>query len=90
VLSHQPTPCRMARKPLDFRPMKKQHPMVKRLLTDIEKYRSRSRESRTTFGVNALNDAHLLDRLEGGRLPKITTIDRIYQYIESKTKAVRR
>lgn len=70
--------------------MKKLHPNVIQLLADIEAYRAMSGEDRTAFGLGALNDGNFISRVEYGRQPSFSTIDRVYRYIEARTKACRR
>ena len=70
--------------------MKKLHPNVIQLLADIEAYRKISGEDRTAFGLGALNDGNFISRVEHGRQPSFSTIDRVYRYIEARTKAVKR
>jgi hypothetical protein len=69
--------------------MAKLHPMAARLLSDIEAYRARFGTNRTRFGIDAAGDGHFITRLEEGRIPLITTVDRVYSYMNSNTKAVR-
>ena len=59
------------------------------LLADIEAYRSRFGVTRTEFGLGAAGDGYFIQRVEGGRLPSVRTIDRVYRYMNGKTKAVR-
>ena len=70
--------------------MKKLHPNVVTLLADIEAYRKITGEDRTAFGLGALNDGNFISRVEHGRQPSFSTIDRVYRYIEVRTKAVHR
>jgi hypothetical protein len=60
--------------------MKKLHPTAAKLLVDID---------RTTFGKEAAGDGHFITRVEGGKLPRLDTIDRVYRYMDRTTKAVR-
>lgn len=69
--------------------MKKQlHPEIQTLLAEIERYCARSNTEPTNFGIEAINDGHLVRRMYKGRVPKLDTIDRIYDFIDRKTKAV--
>jgi hypothetical protein len=70
--------------------MKKLHPTAAKLLVDIAAYRDRVGIDRTTFGKEAAGDGHFITRVEGGKLPRLDTIDRVYRYMDSKTKAVRK
>jgi len=70
--------------------MAKLHPTVKELLTEIEEYCSRSRITPTAFGKAAMNDGNFVYRLRDGRIPGITTIERVRKYIASRSKAVTR
>jgi predicted transcriptional regulator len=69
--------------------MPKLHPTAARLLADIEAYRARVGIDRTAFGKRAAHDGHFIARVEQGRLPRITTIEQIYKYMERTTSAVR-
>lgn len=68
--------------------MKKLHPTVMSLLTEIEQYCARSGTDPTNFGLEALNDGHFIRRLYLGRMPTLPTIDRVHEFIHRKTKAV--
>ena len=68
--------------------MAKLHPIAAKLLADIEAYRARVGIDRTAFGIKAAGDGHFIQRVEGGKIPRIPTIDRVYKYMERTTKAV--
>jgi len=68
--------------------MPKLHPIAAQLLADIEAYRARSGLTRTAFGRKAAGDGHFISRVENGKLPRMTTVDRIYRYIARRTRAV--
>jgi predicted transcriptional regulator len=68
--------------------MAKQHPIAAKLLADIEAYRARVGIDRTAFGKQAAGDGHFIKRVEAGKLPRLDTIDRVYRYMDRKTKAV--
>jgi predicted transcriptional regulator len=74
---------------MEARKMKKLHPIAAKLLADIEVFRARVGIDRTAFGVKAAGDGHFITRVEEGKIPRITTIDRVYAYMDGKTKAVR-
>ena len=69
--------------------MKKQHPVVTELLTEIETYLSRSGMHRTGFGLKAVNDGHFIRRLETGRTPGIKTIDKVRGFMNGRSKAAK-
>jgi predicted transcriptional regulator len=69
--------------------MVKLHPIAAKLLADIEAYRARVGIDRTAFGKEAAGDGHFIPRVEEGKIPRIPTIDRVYAYMDGKTKAVR-
>lgn len=69
--------------------MKNLHPAAAKLLADIEAYRARVGIDRTSFGKQAAGDGHFIKRVEAGKLPRLDTIDRVYRYMDIKTKAVR-
>ena len=64
------------------------HPAVKKLLTEVEAYRARSGMTRTEFGLRAVHNGNVINRLEQGVVPTIRTIDRIRTYIAKHSKAV--
>ena len=68
--------------------MKKLHPIAAQLLADIEAYRARVGIDRTAFGIAAAGDGHFIPRVEGGKIPRIPTIDKVRAYMDRKTKAV--
>jgi hypothetical protein len=68
--------------------MAKIHPTVKNLLIEIEAYCARSQITPTGFGKRAMNDPNFVHRLRDGRIPGITTIERINTYIARNPKAV--
>jgi len=68
---------------------KKLHPAAKELLAEIEAYRARSGVDKTNFGKRAVNDGNFVFRVENGRLPGITTMERVRAFINRQTKAVR-
>ena len=59
----------------------KLHPTVKSLLAEIDAFRRASVVSKTTFGIRACKDGHLISRLERGHVPTLLTIDRIRKYM---------
>jgi hypothetical protein len=69
--------------------MKKLHPTVESLLSEIDAFIARTGTDQTNFGLDVINDGHFVKRLRHGRVPKLQTIDRVRGYIASKTKAVR-
>lgn len=68
--------------------MVKLHPVAAKLLSDIEAYRARFGIDRTAFGREAAGDGHFIPRVEGGKIPRLPTIDRVYRYMDRKTNAV--
>ena len=70
--------------------MKKLHPVAETLLYEIEQYLILTRMDRTRFGLEAMNDGHFIPRIEQGRVPSLPTIDKVRDYMASKTKAVRK
>jgi len=59
------------------------HPDVRKLLDEINAYRVKHGLDRTKFGILAANDGHLLPRLQSGRQPRLTTIDKVRAFIKS-------
>jgi hypothetical protein len=68
---------------------RKTHPVIKKLLTDIEAYLALSGDTPTAFGRKAMGDGNFITRLRLGRLSRVDTIGRAYDYIEKNTKAAR-
>jgi len=64
--------------------MKKLHPMAQQLLDEVTAYCKLNAVDRTAFGLAAVNDGHFIRRLEGGRIPKIPTMDRVRAYMAKK------
>ena len=64
----------------------KLHPDVRRLLDEISDYRARNNLDRTKFGILAANDGHLIPRLQSGRLPRLTTIDKVRAYMSGRKR----
>jgi hypothetical protein len=67
--------------------VKKLHPAAAALLAEIEAYRALSGVDKTNFGKQAVHDGNFVFRLEGGRLPAITTMERVRAFINAKSKA---
>jgi hypothetical protein len=66
--------------------MKRLHPVTQKLLDDINAYCTKYDVDRTTFGREAAGDGHFIPRVEEGKIPRITTIDRVYAYINRKRR----
>ena len=64
----------------------KLHPDVKRLLDEINAFRSRTGMERTRFGIEAVNDGHLLPRLQSGREPRRATVERVRAFMKRKAR----
>jgi len=62
------------------------HPDVRKLIDEINDYRARHGIDQTRFGLLAANDGHLLPRLQSGRLPRLTTIDRVRAFMRNGRK----
>ncbi len=69
--------------------MKQLHPAVRALLDDIEAYRTRAGLDRTAAGIQLVRDGNFIPRLEQGRIPTLTTIERVRAMIDAGTKAVK-
>ena len=61
------------------------HPEIDALLNQIAAYRRKTGIGRTQFGLIVANDGHFIRRLEGGRLPRLPTIDRVRALIRRKS-----
>ena len=68
---------------------RRMHLETRRLLAEIHSFRSKTGMDRTRFGIEAVNDGHLLARLEEGRQPRLDTIDRVRAFMKRKTHARR-
>jgi len=62
------------------------HPDVRKLIDEINDYRARNNLDRTKFGILAANDGHLIPRLQSGRRPRLTTIDKVRAYMGNGKK----
>jgi hypothetical protein len=60
------------------------HPDVRKLLDQINAYRAKHGLDRTKFGILAANDGHLLPRLETGREPRRSTVEKVRAFMRSK------
>jgi len=60
------------------------HPDVRKLLNEINAYRVKHGLDRTKFGILAANDGHLLPRLETGREPRRSTVEKVRAFMRSK------
>ena len=68
--------------------MKRLHPSIKALLSEIETFCGLRGLSPTTFGKLALNDGHFLhDVKKRGRNPSAFTVDRIREFLNEGGKA---
>lgn len=61
--------------------MKKLHPSIQSLVTEIETFRERNQLNATAFGIQAVNDGKFLADLRQGRIPSLTTIDRVRAFM---------
>jgi hypothetical protein len=62
------------------------HPDTTKLLAEIRAYCARTGLPDTRFGVEALNDGHLLRRLRAGRELRRDTIARIHKFMKNGKK----
>lgn len=63
------------------------HPSIESLLAEIEAFRVGSGMTASAFGRAAVNDPNLIGDLHKGRLPSLTLIDRIRDFMQSKSDA---
>ena len=63
---------------------RKLHSDVRKLLDEINAYRTKHGLDRTKFGILAANDGHLLPRLETGREPRRSTVEKVRAFMRSK------
>jgi len=63
---------------------RKLHPDVRKLLDEINAYRTKHGLDRTKFGILAANDGHLLPRLENGREPRRSTVEKVRAFMRSR------
>jgi len=62
----------------------KLHPDTAKLLAEIRAYCIRTGLHDTRFGIEALNDGHLLRRLRAGRELRRETVGRVRAYMKRK------
>ena len=62
--------------------MKRPHPDIRDLLAEIRVFLTRTGLTPTRFGVEAVNDGHLLGRLCAGREPRRATIERVRAFMK--------
>lgn len=62
----------------------KLHPDTAKLLAEIRAYCIRTGLHDTRFGIEALNDGHLLTRLRAGRELRRETVGRVRAYMKRK------
>jgi len=62
----------------------KRHPEIDALLNQIAAYRLKTGIGRTQFGLIVANDGKFIRRLEGGRTPRLPTLDRVRAFIKHK------
>jgi hypothetical protein len=60
----------------------KLHPDIRRLLAEIHAYRTKAGMTPTRFGLEAVNDGHLLARLQAGREPRRAKIERVRAFMK--------
>ena len=63
---------------------RKIHTDVRKLLDEIHAYRARHGLDRTRFGILAANDGHLLPRLENGREPRRSTVEKVRAFMRNR------
>jgi hypothetical protein len=66
--------------------MKSPHPEIRKLLNEINAFRTRIGMQRTRFGLEAVNDGHLLARLQSGRQPRFDTIAKVRAFMKRNGK----
>jgi hypothetical protein len=64
----------------------KPHPEIRKLLTEINAFCARIGMQRTRFGLEAVNDGHLLTRLQAGREPRRHTVERVRAFMKRNGK----
>jgi hypothetical protein len=71
---------------MDKKPL---HPTIKALHAEIVAYLERSSMDRTRFGKLAVRDGNFLPRIESGRIPTLTTLDRVRAFLDKNGKAAK-
>jgi hypothetical protein len=61
----------------------KLHPSIELLLTEIETFRQRADMTASAFGRTAVNDPNFVGDLRRGRIPSLTLIDRVREFMHS-------
>ena len=66
--------------------MRRPHPEVRKLLDEIDFYCAERNMPPTRFGIKAMNDGHLLSRLQSGRQPRFDTIAKVRAFMKRNGK----
>lgn len=61
------------------------HPSIESLLAEIDAFRGDRGMTASAFGRAAVNDPNFVGDLHKGRLPSLTLIDRVRDFMQSKT-----
>lgn len=64
----------------------KLHPSIQSLVDEIEAFRAERGMNATAFGIESINDGKLLSDLRNGRIPSLTTIDKVRAYMRRRQK----
>lgn len=62
------------------------HPIIKKLLDEIEDFRRKTDLNPTRFGQLAVNDGNFIRSLRYGRTPSLGTIDKVRQFMRTYKK----
>jgi len=66
--------------------MRRPHPDIRDLLAEIQAFLARTGLTPSRFGVEAVNDGHLLERLCAGREPRRATVARVRAFMKRNGK----
>lgn len=66
--------------------MKQPHPDIHNLLYEIRRYCAKTGMTPTRFGIEAVNDGHLLERLCAGREPRRAKVKRVREFMKRRIK----
>ncbi|MGA7808091.1 hypothetical protein [Bradyrhizobium sp.] len=60
------------------------HPVIQSLLADIDAFTAREGITPSDFGMRSIGDPNLYGDLKKGRCPRLTTIDRLREFMRER------
>ena len=67
----------------------KKHPSIVQLLSEIDAFVLENAGTETSFGLDALKDGKFVSDLRKGRIPSLTTIDKVRAYMAPAPRRAR-